>query len=602
MSDEQIVTKKCNVKKSGKRTLKLILSIINSDNSILYLNWVIYSVCVASFNVIWVIIPEKIAIGVAMGDYRVLLFAGIIGGIAAVLCFFTSFLKNKAWMQLNRIRYSVLLKLLEVSLRMPFFKTLDECYLSSVEKARQATMNPNIGIGKIISNVYGLIGFVFSGVGLFGIISRISPFMGFFVLFSVLISFFLKQRINDIEKDIWDKNAEYERKHERVYDLLMEESSGKDVRIFPFDTLLNNYGEYFSNIISKNAAEGAKRKFVFQLLLLLNEFFRNTVVYCWIAIYIIKNELSICSFLTYALSVLNLGIMIQSVLSQCMEVAKETRRFSPYWEIMDCMEAYADSQTETKGVSLSGCRIEFKDVTFCYPQAKEPAVKDLNFILDAGKTTAIVGLNGAGKSTIIKLLCRLYVPQKGKILLEGIDIQKIPHEVYYKLISAVLQESVVLPYSVRDNIVLDKEYNEDTYKRITEQSEMDIVIEKLPLNNETYMSHTMSAEGVELSGGEKQKMLLSRALYREGRIFLLDEPSAAMDPITEENLYQNYRKITKGSTALVISHQLSFVSLCDYIILLENGMVTEQGTHRELLELRGKYNEMYKEQKRLYEE
>lgn len=245
--------------------------------------------------------------------------------------------------------------------------------------------------------------------------------------------------------------------------------------------------------------------------------------------------------------------------------------------------------------------IEFDHVSFTYPNAEKPAIQDVSFTIHPGCQTALAGLNGAGKSTVIKLLCKLYVPDSGTIRINGVDLQAISSDAYYPLLSVILQKGAILPYSIRDNMILSNSFHPDEYEQAVTRSGFRPVQDSLPEKENTFMTHIMDPHGVDLSGGERQKLLLARAIYQGGHIFLPDEPAGAMDPIAEEMLYSNYKRITNHCTSMIISHQFSFISACDYIILLEDGRITEQGTHSQLMEARGKYYEMYREQKKQYE-
>lgn len=585
-----------------KRTLSLIIKSVRKTCRFLPVNWLCYSISLVAFNVLGVLIPEYISSSIMTRNKTILLFSGLIGLTAAVALFLSTYLSNNAWMQINRVRYSILLRLLESSLRVPFSKTLDPDYLSCLDKARQATMNPSIGIGSVMSRFYEILGVLLSGVGLFGIVSRISPFLGIFVLLTVLISFRLNVILHREEEEEWDLCANPKRKHETVYDHLMEESSGKDIRLFSLIGTLDSYGKIFSKEVTKIQKSLGKEKLGYQVLLLINELIRNVVVYIWLAIYIYTAKLDIGSFLTYALGILHLSSAVQSVLTYGSTISKEIHRFSNYWIVVDEANRYTgDLVNEPFDSSQKQYSIEFDHVSFTYPNAEKPAIQDVSFTINPGCQTALVGLNGAGKSTVIKLLCKLYVPDSGIIRINGVDLQTIPPDNYYNLLSVILQTGAILPYSIQDNIILSNAFHPDEYEHAVTLSDFRSVQDSLPDKENTFITHIMDSHGVDLSGGEKQKLLLSRAIYQGGCIFLLDEPAGAMDPIAEETLYCNYKRITNNCTSLIISHQLSFISACDYIIMLEDGRITEQGTHSQLMEMQGKYYEIYMEQKKQYQ-
>lgn len=586
-----------------KRTLSLIIKTVWGTCRILPVNWLLYSLSLVTFNVLWVLLPENVSIAIMNRDAGILFISGLIGLTAAIALFFNTYLSNNAWMQINRVRYSILLRLLQASLRIPFSKTLDPDYLACLDKARLASMNPSIGIGNVMSYIYELLGILLSGVGLFGIVSRISPLLGMFVLLTVLISFGLNSILRRHDEKEWNLSTNPKRKHEKVYDHLMEEAFGKDIRLFSLTGILDTYGRDFSKEVTDIQRSSNKEKLRYQLLLLINDFMRNVVVYIWLAVYISTERMDIGSFLTYALGILQLSLTVQSILTHGSTIYKEMHRFSNYWVIIDEADRYIEVLPE-KALHLDQQKsytIKFEHVCFTYPNAEIPAVQDVSFTINQGCQTALVGLNGAGKSTLIKLLCRLYVPDSGTIRINGVDIQTIPSADYYNLLSVVLQTGTVLPYSIQENITFSESFSPDAYERAVTLSDFKPIQDSLPDQEHTFLSHTMDSSGIDLSGGEKQKLLLSRAICQGGRIFLLDEPAGAMDPIAEETLYHSYKRITDHCTSLIISHQLSFVSVCDHIIMLENGKITEQGTHSELMEAKGKYYEIYMEQKKQYQ-
>ena len=588
-----------------KRTLNLILSKTCQINKFLILNWIIYSISLFVFQTLWVLLPEKICNSILVTDKRGLLFGSLLGLLAAFALFLSTWLSNAGWMRMQRVRYSVLLDLIKASIRIPFSKSINSEFLSRLEKAREASMNPSIGIGSMMNEIYQLPAAILTSIGMFGIISRMSALLGIFLLVTVFISFRITVLIEKKDEEEWQETTPLSRNHEKVYDLLMEECYAKDIRIFSLKNLLHSYGKNYSAIIHGIMIKKQKEKWNYQMFLLITEFLRDVVVYVWLATGIVSGHLPIGSFLTYVLGVLQLGNAIQSIFYSNTKIQKEAKRFSDYWKIIDEIEqsekpVYLDTKFED--MSSQPLSLEFDHVTFSYPDSDKPTIHDLSFVILPGKRTAIIGMNGAGKSTIIKLICRLYEPQFGCIKLNGVDIKKIPLEQYYQQLSVVLQTGNIFPFSIYDNVSLSEDTDLERYCKAMQLSGFYATEDKLPKKGNTVISNIMNSEGVNISGGESQKLLLARAIYRNGRIFLLDEPAGAIDAIAEEELYHNYSEITKNSTSIIVSHQLSFIGFCDWIILLEKGRIIENGTHIQLMELKGQYYEMYIGQKKRYEE
>ena len=262
-------------------------------------------------------------------------------------------------------------------------------------------------------------------------------------------------------------------------------------------------------------------------------------------------------------------------------------------------------------------QIEFVNVSFSYQDAvedgeeeisKEAAqgkvvFKHLDLTIHAGEKIALVGVNGAGKTTLVKLLCGMYDPDEGKILLNGIDRREFPKKELYQLFSVVFQEPLVLPFTVGENLAMDKaeRVEEDRAWEALEKAGLKTVFEEKKIRLDTYMTKRLMENGIELSGGQQQRFLLARALYKDASVLVLDEPTAALDPIAEKEVYENYNRYSGGKTAVFISHRLASTRFSDRIVLLEDGKITEMGTHEELLDRNGKYAEMFRVQSNYYE-
>lgn len=230
--------------------------------------------------------------------------------------------------------------------------------------------------------------------------------------------------------------------------------------------------------------------------------------------------------------------------------------------------------------------------------------KNLSLKIKAGQKLAIVGVNGAGKTTFIKLLCRLYEPTEGEILLNGVNVKEFNKEEYYKLFSAVFQDIKVMAFSVAENVALKEIDNidRDRVKDSLGRADLSEKINALEKNIDTNLLKIFDENGIELSGGQNQKLALARALYKDGDIIVLDEPTAALDAIAEYKTYLKFNELIGDKTAIYVSHRLASTRFCDVIAFFENGKIKEYGTHEELLEKNGLYKEMFQVQAQYYRE
>ena len=247
--------------------------------------------------------------------------------------------------------------------------------------------------------------------------------------------------------------------------------------------------------------------------------------------------------------------------------------------------------------------IEFKNVSFKYPNANEYILKNINIKISAGERLAIVGKNGAGKTTFIKLLSRLYDVTEGEILLDGININQYSYAQYYELLSIVFQDYNLLAFSIYENICM-KRYDERFEKKILslcEAAGLAKKINELPRGICSALYKYYESDGIELSGGESQKLAIVRALYKESPIIILDEPTAALDPVAEYDIYRHFQQMIGNRTAIYISHRLSACKFCDRIAVIEDGKIIEIGSHEKLLmNENGIYSKMYKTQATYY--
>ena len=246
--------------------------------------------------------------------------------------------------------------------------------------------------------------------------------------------------------------------------------------------------------------------------------------------------------------------------------------------------------------------IELEHVSFTYPGSRVPTLKDLNLTIRPGEKIALVGLNGAGKSTLVKLLCGLYRPTSGTIRVGGRPISSFGKEEYFSMIAAVFQDVKLLPLTIAQNVASDngEDIDRQRVRQCLSLAGLWEMVDGLPQKEDTPLGRGVLDDGIDLSGGERQKVWMARAFYKEASILILDEPTAALDPLAEQEIYEKYVQMSEGKTSLFISHRLASTRFCDRIVLLENGRITEQGSHEELMEKNGAYAGLFEVQGKYY--
>ena len=248
-------------------------------------------------------------------------------------------------------------------------------------------------------------------------------------------------------------------------------------------------------------------------------------------------------------------------------------------------------------------QIEFRDVSFKYPGSQVYALKNFSMKLKIGEKLAIVGMNGSGKTTMIKLLCRLYDPDEGEILLNGVNIKKFKQEEYSTLFSVVFQDYNLFPFKLGQNVALDTHYDVEKVEKCLRDAGFGDRLQEMPEGLDTYLYTDYDDSGVQISGGEAQKIALARAIYKDSPFILLDEPTAALDPLSEYEIYTHFDQIVGSKTAIYISHRLSSCRFCGKIAVFHEGRLVQLGSHKELVaDAEGKYYEMWNAQAQYYRE
>lgn len=329
---------------------------------------------------------------------------------------------------------------------------------------------------------------------------------------------------------------------------------------------------------------------------------RDLAAYFFLIAAVLNESITVSDFIFYFGIVTGFSGYISVLLYQLRALKQCALECQKYREFVQRpQEGVADKPDL---ITRGACSIEFQNVGFRYPDAETQTILNMSFSVRPGENIAIVGENGAGKTTAIKLLCGLYAPGSGKILVNGEDINDYSQKSIFDLFSVVFQDYHFLPLSIEKNIALQVEEQIDHARvaQVLQKAGMKEKIDSLPQGAASNMDKTIYKDAVDFSGGEKQKLLLARALYKDAPILVLDEPTAALDPIAENELYLQYSALSKGKTSFFISHRLSSTRFCDRILFIADGTVAEVGTHEELMAKKGRYYRMYQLQSYYYKE
>ena len=378
----------------------------------------------------------------------------------------------------------------------------------------------------------------------------------------------------------------------------------KDIRMFGLGPWIN---DVWRKSMSLFQAFLRRRESVYlwiNLTDLLLTLIRSGVAYAYLLWLTLTGGMSAAEFLLYFTAASGFTQWVTGILDMFNQLHRESLDISTVREFLDYPELFRFEDGEPLPKDLSTpCEIKLENVSFRYPKAEKDTLQHINLTIHPGEKLAIVGLNGAGKTTLVRLVCGFLDPTEGRVLLNGEDIRRYDRRAYYALFSAVFQDFSVLEASVAENVAQRVEgIDVDRVMACLDQAGLTEKVESLPKGVDTAIGRQVFEDGVELSGGQTQRLMLARALYKDGPILVLDEPTAALDPIAEEDIYRKYSGMTQGKTSLFISHRLASTRFCDRILFLEQGHIAEEGTHNELLALGGGYANLFDVQSQYYRE
>ena len=570
----------------------------------IFLSIGLYSLFYSLSPFIWIYVPKFLIDELTDGQriQRIVLILVLTFLVASIIEFMTEFLQGNFKMKMNAVRYRFIEMISEKTMVMDYQYTEDPQSLNEIEIALRVIQSPQRGIGIIIIKMLSIPG---SAIGFFAfafIIFRLNWMILLFLILTMILSYFLILTSNKYERSRKDDLSLSQRKAWYSSRILSDFQYGKDIRAYHLDQLLLSKRQKYSGKILKITSDIQSNKLknsIWDSILML---LRELIIYSYLIYQMLFAGMTIGDFVMYLAAIKSFITWTETTMGDIATVYTQALYVNDFRDFLNKKEPLNKPQPVKIPVSET-YEIEFDNVSFQYPGSNRYIFKNFSLIIKEGEKLAIVGINGAGKTTLVKLLTRLYQPTEGRILINGVNINDLDRKEYTELVTAVFQDIKLFAFNIKENITFEENrVSEDRLKKVIEMAGLSDKISTLDKGVSTSIYKIFDKNGIELSGGENQKLALARALYKGGKIIIMDEPTAALDALAEYKLYKSFDELIGNKTSIYISHRLSSTRFCDRIAFIENGELKEYGTHEELMNKGELYADMFQVQAQYYQE
>ena len=501
------------------------------------------------------------------------------------------------------VRMRIIERMSEKLANTSYPNTLDTRFMEAFAKSSYATAGNGRATEAFWTTFTTIITYAICFVVYLFLISGLNVFIALFVLALSIAGYFVNKRINEWKYRHRDEESEIYNKFGYIEKLSTDREYAKEIRLFG---LKNQIDDVWKSTIRTYRAFVMKREKTYiwanvtdTLIMLL----RSGAAYAYLIHMALAGEITVTAFLLYFGAIGGFAEWVTGLLGKFSELHKQSLDISVVREFTEWKEQFKFDEGEPLVPENKPYEIRLENVSFRYAGAEKDTLRGINLTVHPGEKLAVVGLNGAGKTTLVKLICGFLDPTEGRVLLDGEDIRKYNRRDYYKMFSAVFQDFSLLEATVAENVAQKTDgIDVEKMKKCVREAGLAEKIESLPAGYETHIGKRVFDDGVELSGGQTQRLMLARALYKDAPVLLLDEPTAALDPIAENEIYMKYNEMTRGRTSIFISHRLASTRFCDRILFVAGGHIAEEGTHEELLAKGGGYAELFEVQSKYYRE
>lgn len=439
------------------------------------------------------------------------------------------------------------------------------------------------------------------GIAFFGtLVSQVHPLILLLIVVSGLLQYLYGKKNSCFKEEVKQELAPVDRKWRYINRTAGSFAIAKDVRLYQMDRWFPILDRSLRDIIDAGHKQMRLRDFLGELLAIVLNAIRDGIAYFYLIALFLQGDIAVSDFVFILGLIRSISEWLQGMIGLVNSFQAELKDISYMRWFLD----YDDNLLRTGGRPLpTRFDIEADQVSYRYPGAAEDVIRNLSFHIREGERIAIVGVNGAGKSTLIALIMGLLHPTAGEIRIGGVPVEQMNAPERMQLFSVVFQDIIVLPETVQDNVTCGKaEPDRAKLEGSLQKAGLWHTVLDLPQQEKTMLRKSIREQAVDLSGGQNQRLMLARALYRDAPVTILDEPTAALDPIAESQIYEEYGEMTENKTSIFISHRLASTKFCDRIFFMEDGRIVEEGSHQALMHENGKYKAMFDIQAHYYQE
>ena len=416
----------------------------------------------------------------------------------------------------------------------------------------------------------------------------------------VFMSYKTNKKSSQLQMEFFEKNISYNRYFGYWFNLIFDYSIGKYIRLYKMQKLMTKRVQETNDKLEAEGNAWINKDIKNSLIPLVSQCFMQLASYAYVGLKAVFGLISAGKCIMYVSSYTRLVESITGISSNFVQLKMESQYLSFFYDYMEIQNKRYDGTIPTEKRDDNVFELEFRDVSFKYANSDTWALRHVNQKITLGTKNAVVGKNGAGKTTFIKLLCRLYEPTEGQILLNGVDIRYYDYEEYAKLFAIVFQDFNLFSFPLGENVAGSNEYDRDRAVKCLEDAGFGERLARMEKGLDTPLYQYDDEDGVEISGGEAQKIAIARSLYKDAPFVIMDEPTSALDPVAEFEIYQRFDQMVEGKTSIYISHRMSSCRFCDNIIVFDEGKVIEQGSHDKLMSNGGLYSELWNAQAQYY--